>query len=53
MLRMKKLGSLKNLTFRGKTNVEGRIAEKVGLGQFADLRGGLGRKRGVAFLMGG
>ena len=33
----------------GKTNIEGRLPKKEGLGQFADLRGGLGKKEGVVF----
>ena len=35
-----------------KTSIEGGIAWKGGLGQFADLRG-LGKKDGVVFLKGG
>ena len=52
-------GSLKNPTFMGrgsrKTNIEGRLPKKGGLGQFADLRGGggLARKRGWFFFKGG
>ena len=40
----------KNPTFKGggggsrKTNIDGRVALKGELGQFADLRGGLGKK---------
>ena len=42
-------GLLKNTTFRGegvsqKTNIEEGVPKNRGLGQFADLRGGLGRK---------
>ena len=40
--------SLKNPTFKGgsqKTNIEGGLPKKRGLGQFANLRGGgLGKK---------
>ena len=49
---------MKNPIFKGgsqKTNTEGRITQKGGLGQFADLwvgGGGLGKKVGVVFLRG-
>ena len=51
-------GSLKNPTFMGrgsrKTNLEGKLSKKGGLGQFADLRGGdLARKRGRFFFIRG
>ena len=52
------LGSLKNPTFRGggggsrKTNIEGGIAEKGGLGQFTNLRGAW-QERGGCVLEGG
>ena len=39
--------SLKNPTFKGgsqKTNIEGGLPKKGGLGQFANLRRGLGKK---------
>ena len=36
-----------------KTNIEGGLPKKGGLGYFAYLRGGLARKRGVVFLRGG
>ena len=55
LLRMKTLifwGSLKNPTFRGvspKTNIEGGLPKKRGLGKFVDLRGGLARKREGCF----
>ena len=42
-------GSLKDLTSRGdhkKTNIEGGLPKKGELGQFADLRVGLGKKWG-------
>ena len=43
------MGSLKNPTFRGggsqKTNIEGGLPKKGGLGQFANLRVGLAKKR--------
>ena len=32
-----------------KTNIEWGLPEKMGLGQFADLRGELGKKEGVVF----
>ena len=36
-----------------KTNIEGGLPKKEGLGQFADLRGGdLGRKEGVGLFEG-
>ena len=48
--------SLKNLTFTGgssrKTDIEGGLPKKEGLGQFADLRGTLARQRRVLFLRG-
>ena len=48
--------SLKNLAFTGgnsrKTDIEGGLPKKEGLGQFADLRGTLARKRGGLFLRG-
>ena len=38
----------------GKTNIEGRLPKKEGLGQFADLRGGGARQeRGGSVLEGG
>ena len=49
---------MKNPTFRGvggggggsrKTNIEGGLPKKRGLGQFADLREDLARKRGGVF----
>ena len=52
-------GSWKNPSFRGgflkKPIYIGGLPKKGGggLGQFADLRGGLGKKEGVVFLMGG
>ena len=43
-------GLLENPIFRGggsrKTNKQGGIAQKVGFGQFADLRGGLSKNKG-------
>ena len=37
-----------------KTDIEGALPKKVGLGQFADLReGGLGKKEGVGVFEGG
>ena len=45
-------GSLKNMTFREgergsrKTNIEGGLPKKGVLEQFADLRRGLGKKKG-------
>ena len=47
--------SLKNLMFRfgsQKKQYVGGVSKKRGLGQFADLRRGLVRKRGVVFLRG-
>ena len=35
-----------------KNNIEGGLPKKGGLGQFADLRGGLGKKEEVVFLRG-
>ena len=47
---------MKNPTFRGggswNTNIEGGLPKKGGLGQFANLRRGLTRKRWVVFLRG-
>ena len=41
---------MKNLTFSGgefmKTDIEGGLPKKGGLGQFADLGGGLGKNKG-------
>ena len=41
------MGGLEKPIYRG------GLPKKGGLGQFVDLRGGLARKRGVVFLMGG
>ena len=56
-LRIKKIvyygGSLKNLIFRvgsqKKNNIQGRLSKKGGLGQFADLKGGMENKDGGVF----
>ena len=48
--------SLKNPIFRGgswKAMYRGKLPEKGGVGQFANLRGGVGKKEGVVFLRGG
>ena len=50
---------MKNPTFRGRGKSTknqdrgGDCLKREGLGQFADLRRGLARKRGVVFLRGG
>ena len=49
--------SLKNPTFRGrvhkKSDIEGGLPKKGRLGQFADLRRGLGKKEGDGVFDGG
>ena len=49
-------GSLKNSIFRRgnsrKTNIQGGLPEKGGLGQFTDLRGALQERGGGLFLRG-
>ena len=48
--------SLKNPTFKGgsqKTNIEGGLPKKRGLGQFANLRGGAWQEIGVVVILRG
>ena len=57
-LRMKTFwGSQKNLIFKGggftKNQYGGGLPKRARLGQFADLRGGLGKEEGMVFYLAG